>query len=764
MVMPSSVRTADGQFDFSAGVDSSKVPTIQSDLTPNGLKRNQVSWLKNATCRGGSISPRPGFRKLCRVAAGGLYQGGYCYDASARNFADNPYLMLSIDGHIYQVRVDTNNAVVDLSTDPALLNPPLIAPAFMCQGEEFLVIQAGDYTTLPLFFDGVSLRRSVGLAASGGIGGCTFVVPAVGAPVLVNLTAPYSGGTNQVFVIDGYHYQQIENTNRYTHHYYYTGGPTVTDTYPAGSLVNGTNFTTGNGVLLAPVTGTVAPIPSNQDAYVSGGPFIFSPSVGPPPQVNFVDGVRYRAGALVSNPLALPGANQVWLLNLDDPRITSTVNVMDPNLAELPSAGPMDYYMGRIWYSLGREYCAGDIVGGVNGSGSYNYRDSILKVTENPIAIGGDGFSVESNSGLIEAIRHPANLDAALGQGPLYIFTPKTVHKLEVPVTRANWIAANLNNQPLQTVAQDGNGAVGERSIVSHNGDLFYQSQDGVRSLITALRYFGTWGNVPISNNEARAVQFNDPVGMRVASGVVYDNRLLECCLPFQTASGVVYKGLLPLDFDLISTLQDRLPPAWEGMWEGLQVLQLFTGIFSGAQRCFAVTVSETDGGIDVWEIVASDKTDDADKTGLAGDKRVVWYTETPAWTWQAEFNLKELDGGEIWVDRVVGTCDIEVLYRVDADPCWNLWHRETICSARSTCEDCDSPTCYPEQPYGEGYKFPITLPKPTLPSCPSGNKRPSNQGYQFQVRVAVRGFLRIRGWLFYSLPLERAPHDGLNC
>lgn len=216
--MASDTRKADGAFDFSLGVDSGRVPTVQSQLTPHGLPRNALAWAYNATCRSGAVSPRPGFTKLGRVAGPGcgLYQSGYLYDASALDPARKPYLMLSVGGRILQVRVDTDNSVVDLSAMSGLTNPAGITQGFMCQGEEFLVIQAGDYTTLPLFWDGAAMRRSTGILNTTALPGGTFTVPAIGAPVLVTVATSYGGVLNQRFTIGGYHYIQIDRNQVYT--------------------------------------------------------------------------------------------------------------------------------------------------------------------------------------------------------------------------------------------------------------------------------------------------------------------------------------------------------------------------------------------------------------------------------------------------------------------------------------------------------------------------------------------------------------------
>lgn len=595
--MASSVLITDGTFDFSAGVDSGKVPTVKSDVTLNGLKRNNLAWMCNCTARGGGVTQRTGWKSLCTVvpAGTGLYQGGWLYDNSFQG--GDPYLVLSIAGLLYRVRVDTNNAVDVLNV--ALPNSATQPEAFFCQGEEFLIVQAGDGVSAPLIWDGSTARRGL--------------------------------------------------------------------------------------------------------------------------------------------------AN------------------------EIPAAFAMDYYMGRLWYAKGRVYTAGDIVGGPSGTAGapYYLRDSILKLTENPLGQLGDGFIVPTQAGNIRAIAHSANLDTALGQGNLFVFTRKVIYKLDVPVTRTAWISGNAANraaEPLQTVVQREGGTYGARCVTPVNGDLFYQAPNSIRSLMLAIRYFQQWGNTEISSNVDRVLRFNDRSMMRYASGIGFDNRLLQTALPVTTPVGVAFQALVPLDFDLVSSLGEKLPPAWEGHQEGLDILQVFTGDYGGLQRAFAVVYSRLDGSIQVWELTATDRFDDADKAAPLGDKRVTWWIETPAWTWAKEYEMKRLEGGEIYVDKLFGTTEIKVEYRVDANPCWQPWCETTICASRSSCEDVMNPICYPVSPYREGSRFPITLPRPPLPACETMNNRPMNIGYQFQVKITVKGWCRIRGLLVFASPVEKAVYSGLNC
>jgi hypothetical protein len=675
-----------------------------------------------------------------------LYQGGYLYD----NFIGRtfPYLMLSIGGEMYQVRVDLDDSVVNLSTVFGISDPATIPQAYFVQGEEFMIKQAGDGATLPLIWDGVTLRRSTGPGAIVGVTTANFNVPAAGDWVDITLAGPYTGAQNQVVMIENESYLHVDSTQSITLRNDAAAAP-VGSVYPAGTQIldaGGTLLCTTLANFIVPAIGATVAF----DVWVN-------PAVGAPQAVT-IDGLGWTITAVA--PVAPPAVNHVLLVNISaNPGDVVNAGASLLTVSELPAATCMDYYMGRIWYARDRQYTAGDIVLGPAGTTAYQKRDSILKITENPLALAGDGFVVPTEDGIIRALKHTANLDTALGEGQLYAFTRKTVYALSVPVTRAQWITST---EPLQRVAQLRNGSYGDRNVVNINGDLFYLSWDGYRSLFLAIRDFSQWGNTPISRNINRLLDFNNRGLLQTSSGVYFDNRMLQTALPEQTEVGVAYGGMAVLDFDLVSSLEDtatnmsRQPPAWEGWWQGVKLLQLFEGDYGGLQRCFA-TVLAQDGGIEVWELTTQYRNDQ-------DDNRVEWFVETPAWTWGREFELKKLDGGEIWIDRVYGTVYLDVYYRPDAEACWQFWHRTEFCSARSTCEDLANPVCYPEQPYGEGHKFPITLPTPPYAECNTLNARPMNIGYQFQMKIIVKGWCRIRGMMFHAIPWQKAPFDGISC
>ena len=142
-----------------------------------GCPRDTLAWLQNATVRGNGILQRAGWQPLVTLPSG-YWQGGFIYEPDA----GFPYLVCSISGVVYSVELEPPYALTDLTGgNPGLLNPSDSSVAemcFFCQAESYLVIQAGDFfepgspnppitdsqgRTLPLIWDGSSLRRSVGI-------------------------------------------------------------------------------------------------------------------------------------------------------------------------------------------------------------------------------------------------------------------------------------------------------------------------------------------------------------------------------------------------------------------------------------------------------------------------------------------------------------------------------------------------------------------------------------------------------------------------
>lgn len=424
--------------------------------------------------------------------------------------------------------------------------------------------------------------------------------------------------------------------------------------------------------------------------------------------------------------------------------------------SQLPPGRMGVYGMGRNWVCLvdGKQFLASDLVGGSSGTAANNYRDAVLQITENIYLAGGGNFTVPGSVGDITFMAFTATLDASLGQGPLQVGTAQGVFSCNAPVDRLTW--QDLTN-PILTESLISFGGLSQNATVLANGDLLFRSEDGIRSLILARRDFSTWGNVPISREVDPELAKDQANLLIFGSAVVFDNRLLMTARPIGSAHGVYHKELVALNFDPISSLRGKAPSVYDGIWSGLQVLQLITGRFANIQRTFAFTINSFSDTLEVWEILKSaDTAVSDDDTGT--DRPVAWSMESASLFNYPQNDprfhmLKCLKDGEIYVDELRGPVHFEVLYKPDQWPCWVPWFQWDECST-GTNVDVNKPAFKPRMGLGE----------PDSGLCDPYNNRVLREGYTFQVKILITGHCTFKGARFKCVTVPDIPFATQNC
>ena len=414
---------------------------------------------------------------------------------------------------------------------------------------------------------------------------------------------------------------------------------------------------------------------------------------------------------------------------------------------QLPPGRMGVYGLGRVWMSLidGKQFIAGDIRGGSSGTAGQNYRDAVLSVKENLYVVGGGTFSVPGPLGGITAMRFIATLDSSLGQGPLQVLTATNVFSCNAPTDRLTW---QTMTNPILSEALITNGGKGQDSTVVENGDLLFRSIDGLRSLILGRRDFNVWGNTPISEEVSDVLRQDDPGLLRFASAIVFDNRLLLTTHPISSDHGVFWKGLVPLNFDPVSSLRGKLPSVYDsGIWNGLNVLSLVMGDFNDVERAFAFVWNDLTSSIEIWEIMKDDYENLADETGTA-DVPITWQFDSASLKFGQEDprsrQLLRLLDGEIQVDDLVGTVCFDVYYKPDQYPTWIPWF--------SWCE-CQDTTPVNSQP---GFRPRMGLGEPSARVYDPSNNRPLREAYTFQIRIIVRGHCNFIGARFKAVTIPQ--------
>lgn len=417
---------------------------------------------------------------------------------------------------------------------------------------------------------------------------------------------------------------------------------------------------------------------------------------------------------------------------------------------EIPVGRQGVYYMGRIWIAKGRSYVAGDIVYGSSGTQSLGLRDSILKMTENTFLNEGGAFGVPAKAGDIVGLVPVANINTALGQGELLVFTQNNVFATLVPQDRTTW---KNTSQPLQRMLQLANGAFGQDSIVNVNEDLFYRSNDGIRSLAYSVRNSGQWGNTPISGEVSPILEQDPQEFLKFGSGVNFDNRLLMTVSPGLSVGHRTYhRGLVVLDFDLITGMSGKSPPAWEGIWTGLKFLKVFTVMHDGVERCMAWVLNDSDQ-IELWELT---KDAQFDHNGTE-DVRITWSFDTRSMDFGNKFDSNRIFAGDLFIDRLSGNVDFDVDYRPDSYPCYRDWETWSECAKVSLCQE-DFVGCSTLQNFQEQYRPNHQLLQPADDFDPV-TQHLFRVGYEFQFRVSITGFCRIKQCRFNAYQTQQAPY-----
>ena len=459
---------------------------------------------------------------------------------------------------------------------------------------------------------------------------------------------------------------------------------------------------------------------------------------GPAEQAVQIDGDDFT----ISPAASVPGSVNIVVINRNDTAGTTvTAGTALNTIGELPIGRMGAYGLGRNWMSLtdGRSFIASDIVGSSSGTAALGFVDAVLKVTENTFLNGGGTFKVPVSGDEIRAFVFAANLDVSLGQGPLQVFTSEMVFTCNAPVDRTTW--QSITN-PILTQSLISNGAQGQSSSTVANSDILFRSVDGIRSLILGRRDFATWGNVPQSR-EVDSILSDDNKGLlRYGSSIVFDNRLLMTASPQQSGLGVFHTGIIAMNMDPISSLRGKAPSVYDGLWEGLNVLQLVTGKFNGTQRAFAFCLNDDLDTIELHEILPSSTTEFRDN----GVDDIVFEIESPVVFNDGDpkkHTLNTLKNGEIYIDRMQSDVRFEVFYKPDQWPAWVEWHSWT-----ETYNAADDPGFRPRQGIGE----------PTADAADTQSNRPLRNAYHYQIKLRITGSCRFLGARFFANAAPEPP------
>jgi len=457
---------------------------------------------------------------------------------------------------------------------------------YFCQAEKYLIIQDG--INAPFIFDGENIRRAYvtsNPALSTGVGS--------GTVVSVIVTNRGSG---------------------------YTSAPTVTISAPGGS---GTTATATAAV--SATSGQVERITvSNVGSGYTSVPTITFSGGG---------GSGAKAYAILENP------------------------------SEIPTGSIMSYGQGRLFVANANrfEIQALDLVGshvnvkaGTTSSGAINYplsdpRASVLFNTENTYLNEGGSLLMPSFMGRITGMQFVPTQNTVAGQGQLFVFCEFGAATFAVTTPRSQW----GTTAGFQTVLYTNIGAVGPDAFAQVNGDLFFRSNDGLRTYKNATAEMETYGNTAMSA-EMNYILNQEPIHLLQDVSLAYTDRgrVLMTALPqeyqpetLNSKAKKIYKALISLDFNSMTGSLGKTAAAYDGVWTGIDMLQVIAGDFGRRNKAFILGISCNLNS--VWEI---DSTAHEDRP-IAGSELVftnsllsgTYQTTSLAGTRKAKFDLSRI-------------------------------------------------------------------------------------------------------------------------
>lgn len=419
---------------------------------------------------------------------------------------------------------------------------------------------------------------------------------------------------------------------------------------------------------------------------------------------------------------------------------------------ELPNGGPGTYNNGRIVMALPdqQSYIAGDLVyNTASGTPAYNYRDSILKINDNIQILAGRAFGIPINAGRINAMFAVANPDTSLGQGLLQIGTRHCVFGVNLPLDATLWTSLQ---QPTQVVSLPSAGPLSQ-DVPILNMDGWYRSRLGIQSYQIGRRDMGTWVQTAQSSEVSAVLKYDTDFLLEFASAVEFDNRLLMTCSPHRVADrGVAHRGLIALDFHNVSSLTLRSTPDYDGLWTGLEILQIVEGEFGGSDRCFIFAL-DADNKICLYELL-KDGAGDFDFNGEEDVLTESWLISNALFGLEVyperiTVPLKKLLPCDLFMEELAGDVEWNVKFRSDAYPFWNDWKTFNTCA--TPCEvpqDCSQPL--PAQYVYATFK---RLPEPP-DTCNPATGRLHRSGYYFQLRVQWTGHAALDKLLAWAVAI----------
>lgn len=324
----------------------------------------------------------------------------------------------------------------------------------------------------------------------------------------------------------------------------------------------------------------------------------------------------------------------------------------DRDHTEVPTGTIMAYGMGRLVVIVdGRDVAFGDLYG---SHPKPDPADSLILFTERNFLTEGSDAAIPFTQGVATGVMFFPQLDTSTGNGQLMVFAERGSTSFFISIPREQWKSSAFQILSLLTT-----GLRGHRSISVVNEDLWFRSDDGVRSYRQARSEPSGWAHIPLSTNVRQYLENDSEFLLKHCSSMYFDNRIFFTTSPVWNDGRPWHFGMVVVDFDVISAFSGSpqnavSKPAWEGQWLSTKFLpvQLLTGTFNGMTRAFVFGINSA-GENQLYELSSDDK-DDFD------EEHINWELVSRTFDFQrlskesTPFTENELYDGDMWLRDII--------------------------------------------------------------------------------------------------------------
>lgn len=367
-----------------------------------------------------------------------------------------------------------------------------------------------------------------------------------------------------------------------------------------------------------------------------------------------------------------------------------------------------------------------------------------LNFSENTFINEGGSFVIPLEMGAVKTLEFLPIQDISTGQGDLIVFGERGAASFAVSVPRTQW----KETPGFQRVLFSNIGSLAETACTI-NGDIFFRSREGngIRSYRNARAEFSSFGQTPISAEMDPIFDKEDLSKLSRVSMIYFDDRLLVTCKPATVDGRQVYRGITAMDFRPVSTNSGKGYAIYDGVWGGLQVVTMLTGVFKETPRAFALCYHGEDiNQHQLWEIT---KNEIQDKNSYTGNeyRLINSLVLTKAYDFKAPFSEKKLIHGDLWFSEVGGWNQenkkfaADLKFRPDNNPNWTDWGDWELCFSETTSRAL------------RGYAPQLRAVVPEV-TTNDFTDRTIGRGYDFKLRVEWRGRAKLEKLLVHSLQL----------